>query len=1297
MENAAPVLPQVLGIAGIAGPSYRSAILIAVAVVSGLLLLAGIVLAVVYLRAWLRRERPTQAGQKSITPGRLRVVWERFVSPLPPTVRAALPEYDHFVVLGDPGVGKSAAISRRVDWQGQNSLFLPSYTSDPMLQIYLGSHTVVHEISATLLHQTSRESHEAFRRLWKSALSAGRPPTVVVVLKISTLQLSSPDVIRQQAQLVRGKINLLSELFGTPIRTRLCITNMERVRGYSEFARFLHKSRVPLVLDVGTDAHCGLLSALQAREKTVPLALTSLPVGPFEASVSFLSAAPEIATPISAFITALSEGSVASVRPDVQRVYFFSLPPDEQVGNPFDTAGLSQCAAPTLASRGLRWLRGLGIHPLHAALSLVLLVGGLLPLGLAVRRHGQRVQQAVVAVAELEKAVRRAQESLTIPSESDVVRRAEQQAVQTLLTVESAEAHTRPLRLLLRPEKLALRQRYVEAVRQGYLRPALESGVRQRARDKILYSLAAMYATRDNALGALVRTQPQDFAMALELPVDVLQDYVRYSDAPWNERALLLLPPLPSESSRWPIADLRPWREFVQDVNRALPQPQLSSAELERLRKEAAHLRETLQQVRKATAMRRIYQMLSEESPLDMVKLLGADAGVLTPDPWLHDNTQTLERLLRLVLDSSLELQRYGRMSLFQLLKWINSLSAGNPVLHKSGEGGAPPDQDLIQLAFPKNQLFEISERAWLELLLRSRKRLLLAYRVGNAAAAEPAHRRGAGTRCCECGPHKRHRHRRCVPCGSRSDDDSGDAAVERRSLCRRPSHRTAQIPPFSSTELAPRLAALATSAQAPNEDLDQEYNRALFDKEILPLVRELKKALADSKVLAPEEKLRLAHLVRKEVDGYARRYCAALLTLYLGFHFHGGAADLHAELLNLGRPGSRFISHLLTVSDNAQPHGLDEPYLAPLAQCLAEFQPLVRVMKAAAPGGAGELEPEGLKPYLGAVAKLAEALDASLPPAKSAPAAAAKEGERGAATPALLSEQVSAVGRVALAMAEGAADSPRGQAEQFLDKAGITGALRGPFLAPFDAVYHRGARELERALAQHWQSVTLPRITPLLERFPFNRGAEREVAPPELEVLNPAAGAFWQDVRTFYAAFVSEQSGTYRARSGALGPLALPKDQLPTLNQLAALSHTLFDEAGKRQPLRFAVRGLPGSRVSDGKNVQPTIAFLQVGRASVFGFNQRASAEAIAVDWWNQGAAVVGIESAAARSGRKHTQTLEVADSAWSLYRLLQKTTLDGEGVSTWRILGDGAQEGEVIRFVLQPDPWAPFRVKAQ
>lgn len=1291
---------------------HRGALLIGIGLLSLLLFVAFGFLMRALLGTRNRGGATPTPAPIAITKKRLLSIWQQFIAPLPQSVRAALPDYDHFIVLGDPGVGKSALISRRVDWQGQASQFLPSYTPDPLIQIYLGGRLVVQEISATLLQITTRDLHEAFRRLWKASLTAERPPTVVVVLKAASLSNSSPDVIRQQAQLIRGKINLLSEMLGTPVRTRICVTHMERVRGYSEFARFLRKSQLPLVLDISGDTENGLIAGFKAYEKYVPRALTSLPVGRFEASVNLLSSAEALLGPVRAFIAALLEGSVASVRPDLQRVYFFSLPAEEDVGNPFDTTGLAQTTAPNVMSRLRRFLAALGIHPLHAGLSLLILSCGLLPLWMAQRRHAERVRVAAEATFEFEQSVRRAQEALGNPSESDVVRRAEQAAARALLTVETAEARFRPLRWMFRKEQAATRQQFVTALRQGYLRPTLEAGVRQRVRDKILYGLAAIYASRNNTLGAIVRSASQDFATTLGLPADICEDYVRESEQPFKERALLLLPPLPSEAARYPIVDLRPWREFVESIDKAVKEPFITNAEHERLRKEAGRLAEALARVRRASVLRRIFQVLSEESPLDMAKLFGINAGVLAPDPWLRDNMETIDRLLKLVRESSLQIHRGGRMSLLALLKWINSLSERSDSDKRRAD--SPSEKEFIELAFPGNKLFSISEPAWLELLLRSRKRFLLAYRVASAHGSKKGER---SQRCCECRPAK-HR-RRCVPCAEGQLDSAeaqlflckkvhkGETAEESAPLKQT---RPQEMPPFTASELQPRLASLVVSDQAPDERIDEEYNRALFDREVLPLLRELKRALAESKVLSADEKLKLSRLVRGEIGAYAQRYCAALVRFHLSFHFHGGsgsAADLHTALLNLTRPGSRFVSHLFAVADNASLHGLDDPFLSPLSQCLAEFKPIVRVMygddkkgddkKGGQQHPAADAEPAGLSAYLTAVAKQAEELDG--PPASRRPPQDNKAGDAtaGRAAPAILEEQLGTLGRSALNALKGSDDSPQKQAEAFLDKAGIIGALRRPFLAPFESVFRHGSHEIERAVAQHFASETLPTVAQLLSRFPFNQGAEREVAPSELDILNEQGGAFWQDVRSFYAPVLSEQAGVYRARSEAGAAIALPKGMLPALNQLAKLSRVLFDASGKRQPLRFTVRSVPGGITSSDRVAQPTVAFLQVGKASVYGFNQRITAEPMSVDWWSQGVALVGSESTAARSGRKHTETLEVSDSAWSLFRLLQKTTLDSEGISTWRILGNGPQEGTVIRFVLSPDPWAPFRVKLQ
>lgn len=1324
-----------------------TALLIALALFFLLLIVASVGLVFLIFRKRGQSERPSQGGQSQATPKRLLSIWRQFLEPLPVSVRVAIQDYDHFVVFGDPGVGKSALISRRVDWQGQASQFLPSHTADPLLQIYLGSHTIVQEISSTLLQVANREAHDAFRKLWKKSLPSTQLPTVVVVLKISTLANSSPDVLRQQAKLIRGKTNLLAELFGAPILTRLCLTNMERISGYSEFSRFLHKNRIPLQLNASGDAQGGLGTSLQSYEKHLPRALTTMPVGPFEASIEILHSAEELMAPVRSFIAALVEGSVASLRPDVQSVYFFSLPADEDVGNPFDPVVNKGARAPSLFSRWLRWLAGLGIRPIHAILSLLLLAAGVGPVWYVTRRHSQKVQRASITASEFERAVRRAQESLSNPSESEVVRTSEREVAQALAVVQDEEARFRPLKLLLQREKSEARQHFVDGLRQGYLRPSLEAGVRQRARDKILYSLAALYAAQGNALGTLVQTQRTDFAPTLGLPGDILIAYVANSPKAWADKALLLLPPMPSESAHWPISDLRPWHEFVQTIARAIPQPSIAGEQLERLRKQAEHLRETIERVRKAHVMRRIYQMLAEETPIDMNKLFGGEVGVLTPDPWLTDNMANLELLLKLIRESSAQSGRHDHLSLYQLLRWVNALGTSKEAGTR-GPGISPLfENDLVHFAFPGTKVYEISERGWLDLLLRSRKRWLLSHQISNVRLHDRhSHRR----RCCDCVSERRRKRKHCVPC----EGSEGDS---QRKSCRPPRTESLhqELPPFSPEELRPRLANLLSKGETPNEHLGDEYNRAVFDNEVLPLVRELRKAVAESNALGPEEKIRLAQLVRTEIEGYARKYCGGLMHYYLSYHFHvhdsgNPVLSVHTALLDLTKPGSRFVSHLSNVAENAALAGLDDPYLRPLAECLAEFRPLVKVVNADllkrknptphepvtqggefstnsgsenrertnakkpthskgtaatpadkdnpgprisddSPASADDDKPKGLEQYLESIAKLAAELDSNWGPLPG------KASEKSTDKKPSLADHLGPLGRSALAMAreDSAGDpSPRQDAEKFLDKSGLIGSLRRPFIEPFDVVFKRGSQEVEKALAQHWETETVALVAPLLDRFPFNQAAEREVAPSELDLISEANGAFFSDLKSYYDYAVTQQGSTYVGRRFGLGSFVLPKDLLPTVNRVAKLARMLFDGKGARQPLRLSIRGVPGKRAEDGKSVQPTMGFLQIGKTSVFGFNQRATGEQISVDWWNQGVAMVGVESTASRSGRRHSQTIEVADSSWSLFRLLQKSTLEGNGESTWRINDEGAGEVQVIRFAIQPDPWSLFRI---
>lgn len=1279
-----------------------------------LLIVAGAVLLFWWLRLRKRREegtayvKPTQ----SMTKQRLSEVWERFQTRLPSTVRATTPELPHFVVFGNTGAGKSALISRKVDWQGQASQFIPSYTADPLLQLYLGSKILVEEFSAAIQDGTAQSYNDALKKLWRG-LEVEQIPTVIVVLSAPVLITQPPDQIRQQAQLLRGKINVLSETCGSTARVRICLTHMDRLRGYSELARFLAKEQTQLELSVGSDPSSDLTDSMTRYERYLPRALTTLPVSSFESIIEFLRGADQLLSPTASFVSALTDLAIGSLRPEVQRIYFASLAADEQISNPFTPP--PEVRSTALGSRLARWLRPFGIRPMHAMVAMLLLGLGLSGLTYATRRHHVVVQAASEANLTFDQAVARAQQAHN-SGESDVVRRAERSASQSLLATSEAEQRFRPFHLIYRTDKRHAESLFLTSIRRGYLLPSLERAIRQRARDKILASLVALYATNDNTLGSLIKASATDFSTDLNVPRDTLLDYVSHSSEPWTEVAVATLPPFPPEDLRYSLSDLSPWRSFLVDVYKAIARPYITKEELTTLQKRSAGLREGMLALRRAAQLRQWYRNLAEESPLDMLKLFGQEVGILTPDPWLIDQREPVERLLRMVSESSITTEQAGTKSLYQLLRWLNDTSGTTSPVKPLD----PTESEVLRFLFPADgTTIDISRKDWEELLSRSRKRTFSVDESDHSPTVGPKRSRP----CSKLG-----KKRGLLP----------PCKVGARSAARNPSSKPSLVsqtalPLWSQEEFTPKLAALLTGDELPAVGLSDVYNRVVYHREVLPLVTELKKALSGHRNLSAEERISLSRAVQKELARYSQGYCAALLTYHLGYRVSASSpSQLHAELVDIIRPGSRFVARLKTLVDNVSLQGLEEPYLRPLATCIADFRPIVELMtpqdqspgpkpetksdanadaktdaksdgkadaKAApsgrSPSDAASAKVEGLTPFQAAVAKLIADLDRSPTTDKASggpdkPATAQDKS-------ALLASKLSALGRSALAMHEGSEESSLAKAEQFLDHAGISGPLRRPFLAPFLAAHQLGATEIEHVLSQHWKEVMQPQITPLLSRFPFQRGAEREVAPSDLDVLSERKGPLFADLRSLYSVAVTERGEAYVGKSGALGTLRVPKDMLPTMNKLAKLSRALFSADGNRQPLQLAIRGLPGPMSSSRSTAQSALAYLQIGKASAYGFNQQMSAATLQVEWWAQGAAVIGVERTVAKTGRKHTQTMEVTDSAWSLYRLLQRSTLDGSGVSTWRIIGDGPDETQIIRFAITPDPWELFGEHAQ
>ena len=113
----------------------------------------------------------------------LRDIWNRFHSELPPIGARRGSQPPEFWYWVQPAPGKVTLIRARIDWREQTGQFVPSYTADPMLQIYIGSRALALELSAPILMSNQDTARDAVSKLFSAAFGS-RNPTVVVVLDI---------------------------------------------------------------------------------------------------------------------------------------------------------------------------------------------------------------------------------------------------------------------------------------------------------------------------------------------------------------------------------------------------------------------------------------------------------------------------------------------------------------------------------------------------------------------------------------------------------------------------------------------------------------------------------------------------------------------------------------------------------------------------------------------------------------------------------------------------------------------------------------------------------------------------------------------------------------------------------------------------------------------------------------------------------------------------------------------------------------------------------------------------------
>ena len=430
-------------------------------VLGGLVLVAAIVAGVWW---WRKRKAKGSAATapKPMASGRLLEIRDRFLWAQSWRKRTAIADLPTVVVLGPAGSGKTKMVELDVDWQRQASQFMPSVTDDPLLQMYLGPESVVHEVSAPLLEDASKQAHKALTRLWKDSVHRGQA-LVVVVLDVRWLSDTPPDEVRRMAYLIRGRINLLSEVCKAPVEVRLCMTHMDTFVGFTDFARMLRTHAEPLHFEVpppGEEAR--LEKRLHELEKYLAAGLATLALGEFERLEAFFSGMGKPFGSLGRFVAALREGGRLSQPLKLSRVYLSS---PSREARALGTFAIEAEVAPSTLQADYRRM--------HLRRCALLMAVCTVPVLAAYANFRSLLTNAQDQMGRFDKTVKRLQEQ-GLAVEGPVLAQRGQDAMEAMEKLFHATRYWPPLRSSFTDDLEELRKQMADIIRDYYLRPLLK-------------------------------------------------------------------------------------------------------------------------------------------------------------------------------------------------------------------------------------------------------------------------------------------------------------------------------------------------------------------------------------------------------------------------------------------------------------------------------------------------------------------------------------------------------------------------------------------------------------------------------------------------------------------------------------------------------------------------------------------------------------------------------------------------------------------------------------------------------
>jgi hypothetical protein len=185
--------------------------------------------------------------------------WKRFIKQIPTESRSLIKNYQHFIVLGQKSSGKTDLVEGLIEHSQDLYPFDTVSKENPDLQFYLGPQQVIQEMSFSALENRSIKVRRHVIKLWKK-LYAKQEPIVIVTCNCFDQTISDLKELGKYAQLVAGKISLLTEIRQAPIKVRVVLTHLDRIPGYLEFARFLKQQNISFSITLSSEFESNTLA-----------------------------------------------------------------------------------------------------------------------------------------------------------------------------------------------------------------------------------------------------------------------------------------------------------------------------------------------------------------------------------------------------------------------------------------------------------------------------------------------------------------------------------------------------------------------------------------------------------------------------------------------------------------------------------------------------------------------------------------------------------------------------------------------------------------------------------------------------------------------------------------------------------------------------------------------------------------------------------------------------------------------------------------------------------------------------